>query len=154
MVLGKEGDGWKLVTSDLAMERSGPERFMSTLPLLGEMIRRAGNEPGDARTESAIGELVSRFWALRSMSLGVAALIEQGREPHVEAALVKDLGTRFEGDVAQCARTLFPLVPSLDSTDTLENFAAQSILHTPAFTLRGGTNEILRGIVARGLGLR
>ncbi len=154
MVLGGEGEGWKIVTGDLAMERSGPERFMSTLPLLGEMIRKAGETPEDARAQIAIGELVSRFWTLRSMSLGVAALMEQGREPSVEAALVKDLGTRFEGDVAQAARLLYPMIPSLDSGDRFENFAAQAILHTPAYTLRGGTNEILRGIVARGLGLR
>ena len=31
---------------------------------------------------------------------------------------------------------------------------AEAQLHQPGFTLRGGTNEILRGIVARGLGLR
>lgn len=154
MVLGKEGDGWKLVTSDLAMERSGPERFMSTLPLLREMIRKAREAPDDVRVQIAIGELVSRFWSLRAMSIDVAALLEQGREPHVEAALVKDLGTRFEGDVAHCARSLFPMIPSMDSEDLLENFAAQAILHSPAYTLRGGANEILRGIVARGLGLR
>lgn len=154
MVLGAEGDGWKIVTGDLAMERSGPERFMSTAPLLREMIRRAAGLPGDARLQIAIGELASRFWALRSMSIGVAALMEQGHEPAVEAALVKDLGTRFEGDVAHAARQLFAMIPSLDSADPLENFAAQSILHAPAFTLRGGTNEVLRGIVARGLGLR
>jgi len=154
MVLGGEGEGWKIVTGDLASERSGPERFMSTLPLLGEMIRRAGATPEDARAQIAIGELVSRFWTLRSMSIGVAALMEQGHQPSVEAAMVKDLGTRFEGDLAQAARTLFPMLPSLDATDRLENFAAQAILHTPAFTLRGGTNEVLRGIVARGLGLR
>lgn len=154
MVLGGEGDGWKIVTSDLAMERSGPERFMSTVPLLREMIRRASETPADARTQIAVGELVSRFWTLRSMSIGVAALMERGQEPNVEAALVKDLGTRFEGDVAQVARLLFPMIPSLDSGDQLENFAAQSILHTPAFTLRGGTNEVLRGIVARALGVR
>jgi alkylation response protein AidB-like acyl-CoA dehydrogenase len=154
MVLGGEGEGWKIVTGDLAMERSGPERFMSTLPLLTEMIRRAAEDPADARAQVAIGELVSRFWTLRSMSIGVPALMEQGLEPAVEAALVKDLGTRFEGDVAQAARLLFPMMPSLDSDDRLENFAAQSILHTPAYTLRGGTNEVLRGIVARGLGLR
>lgn len=154
MVLGAEGEGWKIVTSDLAMERSGPERFMSTAPLLREMIRRAADEPADERVRVALGELVARFWTLRSMSLGVAAMMERGHEPVVEAALVKDLGTRFEGDVAQAARQLFPMIPSLQSPDLLENFAAQSILHTPAFTLRGGTNEVLRGIVARGLGLR
>jgi acyl-CoA dehydrogenase len=31
---------------------------------------------------------------------------------------------------------------------------AEAVLHSPGFTLRGGTNEILRGVVARGLGLR
>ena len=154
MVLGGEGEGWMLVTADLAMERSGPERFMSTLPLLGEMIRMARDAPPDDRAQIAIGELVSRFWTLRAMSVGVASLIEQGREPHVEAALVKDLGTRFEGDLAYAARLLFPVMPSLDSEDRFERFAAQAILHTPAYTLRGGTNEILRGIVARGLGMR
>ena len=67
---------------------------------------------------------------------------------------MKDLGTRFEGDLAYAARLLFPVMPSLDSEDRFERFAAQAILHTPAYTLRGGTNEILRGIVARGLGMR
>jgi len=154
MVLGGEGEGWNIVTGDLASERSGPERFMSTLPLLGEMIRKARATPADARAEIVIGELVSRFWTLRSMSIVVAALMEQGHQPSVEAALVKDLGTRFEGDLAQAARLLYPMVPSLDSDERFENFAAQAILHTPAYTLRGGTNEVLRGIIARGLGLR
>ena len=154
MVLGGEGDGWKIVTGDLAQERSGPERFMSTLPLLGEMIRRARAAPADHRAQIVIGELLSRLWTLRSMSMGVADLLERGKDPSVEAALVKDLGTRFEGDLAQAARLLYPMLPSLDSDDRLANFAAQAILHTPAYTLRGGTNEVLRGIVARGLGLR
>ena len=31
---------------------------------------------------------------------------------------------------------------------------AEAQLHAPGYTLRGGTNEILRSMVARGLGLR
>jgi acyl-CoA dehydrogenase len=30
----------------------------------------------------------------------------------------------------------------------------ECVLHAPSFTLRGGTREILRGMIARGLGLR
>jgi acyl-CoA dehydrogenase len=153
-VLGKEGDGWAVITGDLAYERSGPERFMSTLPLLVEMIRRAQQSPPDPRVTIALGELASRLWALRSMAIGVATLMEKGESPGTEAAMVKDLGTRFEGDVAQAARELFPVLPSLDSQDLFTNYVAQSVLHSPAYTLRGGANEILRGIVARGLGLR
>ena len=87
-------------------------------------------------------------------AMGVAALMQKGESPNTEAAMVKDLGTRFEGDVAQAARSLFPVIPSLDSDDRFTNYVAQSVLHSPAYTLRGGANEILRGIVARGLGLR
>lgn len=154
MLLGEEGAGWSIVTNDLAIERSGPERFMSTLPLLTEMVRRAGESPEDARLQIAVGELIARFWSLRSMSISVAGLIEAGLAPNVEAALVKDLGTRFEGDVAQTARLLFPTIPSLGSGDLFTAYVAQAVLHSPAYTLRGGTNEVLRGIVARGLGVR
>ena len=35
-----------------------------------------------------------------------------------------------------------------------ESRLAEAISHAPAFTLRGGTSEILRGIVARGLNIR
>lgn len=154
MMLGSAGDGWKLVTADLAVERSGPERFMSTMPLLTQLVRKARSEGGDARASIAIGELVSHLWALRAMSVGVAGLMERGHSPDVEAALVKDLGTRFESEVTEAARRLYPVLPSLGSEDVLADLVAQSILDSPAFTLRGGTNEILRGIVARGLGVR
>ncbi|MFO1195439.1 MAG: acyl-CoA dehydrogenase family protein [Burkholderiaceae bacterium] len=153
-VLGEVGEGWSVITGDLAFERSGPERFLSTMPLMKEMVRRAPDDAAGDRACTAIGELAARLWALRSMSIGVAALMEQGGAPNVEAALVKDLGTRFEGDVAEAARRLYALEPSLESADALSRFAAQAVLHSPAYTLRGGANEILRGIVARGLGLR
>jgi acyl-CoA dehydrogenase len=158
MLLGEEGAGWNIVTADLAVERSGPERFMSTLPLLSMFVQRVGDmeecEANGDRARIALGELIARLWSLRSMSRGVAALIEQGFSPAVEAALVKDLGTRFEGDVAEGVRGILDVLPSLNGHDLLADLVAQAVLHSPAYTLRGGTNEILRGIVARGLGLR
>ena len=154
MVLGKAGEGWNMITSELVLERCGPERFMSTFPLLVEMIRRARQLPANDRQLIGIGELVARFRSLRAMSIAVAGALEDGRNPGVEAALVKDMGTRFEGDVAECARMLYDVEPSLDSEDRFTNLVAQSVMQSPAFTLRGGTNEVLRGIIARGLGLR
>jgi hypothetical protein len=71
----------------------------------------------------------------------------------VEAALVKDLGTTFEQSVPEVARR----VAESESTDQAALFQAlldYDILHTPSFSLRGGTREVLRGIIARGLGLR
>jgi alkylation response protein AidB-like acyl-CoA dehydrogenase len=153
MLLGKLGEGWKQVTSELAYERSGPERFLSTFPLLVELVRAIGKAP-DERARAAIGTLVARLHTLRRMSLSVAEALDAGEAPEVEAALVKELGTRFERDVAEYARLLVPSEPSMESPDRFEAILAQAISHAPAFTLRGGTSEILRGIVARSLGVR
>ncbi|MCG2634653.1 MAG: acyl-CoA dehydrogenase, partial [Gammaproteobacteria bacterium] len=72
----------------------------------------------------------------------------------VEAALVKDIATTFESRVADVVRTLVDVAPALEGVSTLNRLLAEAVLQSPGFTLRGGTNEILRGVVARGLGLR
>lgn len=153
MLLGTEGDGWHQVTAELAFERSGPERFLSTYPLLAEFGRRAA-ETGDPAQLAALGRLSARVLALRQMSLRIAAALDRGELPNIAAALVKDVGTTFEADLIDEVRRVVEVVPSLDSPDPLARALAESQLHQPGFTLRGGTNEILRGIVARGLGLR
>lgn len=145
MLIGEEGRGWELVTSELALERSGPERLLSTFPLLEAMAERV-REQADAF--AAFGSLVARLHALRHLSLGVSTLIAEGGNPAVQAALVKDMGTRFELDVAETCRRFFPL-GSVDGP--FEELLREALLSGPGFTLRGGTNEILRGIVARAM---
>jgi hypothetical protein len=68
--------------------------------------------------------------------------------------VVKDLGTRFENEVIDAARLLVSIPPDPGKEHGYARLLADAVLHAPGFTLRGGTNEILRGIVARGLGLR
>jgi alkylation response protein AidB-like acyl-CoA dehydrogenase len=153
MLLGEEGNGWHQVTAELAFERSGPERFLSTYPLIAEFARRVVDS-GDAAALAMLGRLSARLLALRQMSLRIAAALDRGELPDIPAALVKDVGTTFEGDVIEEIRKVVEVVPALDSPDPLGRALAEAQLHQPGFTLRGGTNEILRGIVARGLGLR
>jgi alkylation response protein AidB-like acyl-CoA dehydrogenase len=152
MLLGEEGNGWHQVTAELAFERSGPERFLSTYPLVAEFARRV--PPGDPAALATLGRLSARLLALRQMSLRIAAALDRGELPNIPAALVKDVGTTFEGDVIEEIRKVVDVTPSLDSPDPLGRALAEAQLHAPGYTLRGGTNEILRGIVARGLGLR
>jgi acyl-CoA dehydrogenase len=156
-LLGTLGDGWRQVTAELAYERSGPERILSTFPLLTSMYARTADQgPGESNGELiALGSLLSRARALRGVSLSIAGALERGEAPDLAAAVAKDLGTRFEQDVVDVAlRHLDGVVASSDSADELERLLARAVLHSPGFTLRGGTNEILRGVVARGLGLR
>ncbi len=151
-LLGRAGDGWHQVTSELAFERSGPERFLSTFPLLAAAVDQLASQPDLGRAgQAALGAIVGRLWVLRQMSLAIAARLQAGEAPNIEAAVVKDLGTRFETGVLDAVRLLAPAEPDLASAAPLPRLLAEAISHSPGFTLRGGTNEILRGIIAKGL---
>ncbi len=153
MLLGEEGNGWHQVTAELAFERSGPERFLSTYPLIAEFGQRVAKSE-DPAALAALGRISARLLALRQMSLRIAAALDRGELPNIPAALVKDVGTTFEADVIEEIRKVIDVTPSLESPDPLGRALAEAQLHAPGYTLRGGTNEILKGIVARGLGLR
>lgn len=156
-LIGREGEGWRQVTSELALERSGPERFLSTFQLFRALVAAAGPAP-EARRAETIGRLAAELWALRALSLAVAGRLDEGAAPEVEAAIVKDLGTRFERAVAEALRLAVPLEPEAggETAPAAAPAAAlgAALLALPSFTLRGGTNEILRSLIARGLGLR
>jgi acyl-CoA dehydrogenase len=155
MVLGEVGRGWHQVTSELAFERSGPERFLSTFPLLAALVEELSRQSDvDAGTKRAVGSLVARLWTLRRMSVAIAGALESGHAPELAAAVVKDLGTRYESEVIDAARLLVAIAPDPGAEAGFARLLADAVLHAPGFTLRGGTNEVLRGIVARGLGLR
>ncbi|MFC4947677.1 acyl-CoA dehydrogenase family protein [Pseudonocardia sp. GCM10023141] len=154
MVLGEVGSGWHQVTSELAFERSGPERFLSTFPLLVALVGELARGAVDTGTRRDLGGLVARVWTLRRMSLAIAGALESGQAPDLAAAVVKDLGTRYENEVIDAARLLVAIPPDPGAESGYARLLADAVLHAPGFTLRGGTNEVLRGIVARGLGLR
>jgi len=159
-LVGEEGNGWAQVTGELAFERSGPERFMSNFCLSESLLEVLG-DTAPAHTRRQLGRLVARYFALRKMSSAIAVEIAEGQSPDLKAALVKDIGTCFEQSIPELVRESVELTSNPESdaelTDSerrllrLQNY---NILHAPSFTLRGGTTEVLRGIVARGMGLR
>ncbi len=152
-VLGAPGDGWRLVTEELAFERSGPERFLSTFPLLVALVDRLGADASpQARAE--VGRLIVHIATLRRMSLAIAGALGGSTAPDVEAAIVKDLGGALEREIPDVARRLVDRRAEPGGGDRYAALLADAMLAGPSFTLRGGTREILRGIVARELGLR
>ncbi|HMZ13830.1 MAG TPA: acyl-CoA dehydrogenase family protein [Mycobacterium sp.] len=155
-VLGEIGAGWQQVTAELSFERSGPERILTTAPLLTALIRvLAEQHDVDDHTAAALGDLLARLISLRQLSVSVARALADGHSPVNEAALVKDLGTRFEQESVELAADLFSYVDTqTPGYDRVAALLEVGRLHSPLFTLRGGTNEVLRGVVARGMGLR
>ena len=161
MVVGEIGQGWKQVTSELVLERSGPERYMTTFPLFTALMRRLGATP-DARAAEAAGKLAARMWSLRRMSLAIAITLDPGPDGEkgtpkatvdlaTEAALVKDMGTFYEREIIDAARLLATTEPTPDADDTFERHLAETIVCAPVATIRGGTTQVLRNLIARKL---
>jgi len=153
-LIGEEGAGWQQVTAELAFERSGPERIYSSMVLADSWLADLRSQPQvDGATLAVLGRLAGRTAVLRAMSLAIAAQLDRGEQPALAASFVKDLGTELEqnipGWVAQALQTS-DMLPSPALMQTL----AYVTQVCPSFSLRGGTRQILRGIVARGLGLR
>ena len=153
-MLGEIDMAWKQATSELAYERAGPERFLETIYVLYELVEQAGREPDD-RVAEGIGRLVAQLATLRQMSVSVASMLEAGKVPVTEAALVKDLGTNWEQALPAKVRDLVPYA-QVDPGNRVdfETLMGYATLIAPKLTIQGGTREILRGIIARGLGLR
>lgn len=150
-VLGMVGEGWAQVSSELGYERSGPERVLSTFRLLASAA--TAMDDGALPLDAGLGRHVARISALHQMSFAVSnALQSVDAHADVAAAVVKVLGTTGEGDIADYVDVLTATGWELD--DELSTLLRAAILQRPGFTLRGGTNEILRGVIARGLGLR
>jgi len=151
-LLGRPGDGWNLVTQELAYERSDPDRFLSTFPLLSALCEYLACE-ADRHDRIELGRLVGRLHCVRALWQDVAAALARGADANHQAIIMKELGTTVEQEIVEVARRLIDIRPE-QAGDHLSALLATSILNAPAFSLRGGTREILKGIVARGLGVR
>jgi alkylation response protein AidB-like acyl-CoA dehydrogenase len=147
LLLGEEGDGWAQCTGELAFERGGPDRYLSAWGLLAHLVTHAPEG-----SQEVLGRLLARYRIVRELALSAARTLDQGGQPATEAAVTKDLGTILEQDTVEAVRAW--LLPELDpwSSDRLEQLLARAVLTSATFTLRGGTTEILRSIVARGAG--
>ena len=153
-VFGEVDAAWRQATSELAYERSGPERFLETSAVLFELVRVLGAKP-DLRGAEGVGRLVAQLHALRRMSVSVNGMLQAGKEPVLEGSIVKDLGTIWEQELPAKARELAAFVdPRHADRGAFDEVLRQAVTIAPKLTLQGGTTEVLRGIIARGLGLR
>lgn len=158
MVFGALGHGWEQVNSELAFERSGPERFLSSFRLLAAEIGAMGEGILPERTD--LGRDVARMVGLHQLSQNVAGSLQRGEQADTTASLVKLLGTTAEGDIVDVvSMRLGDETPlggpgGASAVADIHGLLRAGLHQRPGFTLRGGTNEILRGVIARGLGMR
>lgn len=151
-LLGEAGDGWRLVMEELAFERSGPDRFLSSFGVLSILAGMAGPEP-DRLHAVELGRLVARLVAVRKLSLDISDRLAAGLPVGADATIMKEIGTTLEQEIPDVARRLMDVRPDMQGGEA-EAALAVAVMSAPSFSLRGGTREILKGIIARELGLR
>ena len=151
LVLGEIGAGWNQNTSELAFERGGPDRWLSTYLIVEEYLRQIEHDQPNAAALNLLGEAAANYWILHNLSLSVARNIDKGGSPATEAALVKEMGTRFEQDILNAVLALVEFEPNLASDSLFERLLITATLTAPSFTIRGGTIEVLRSVAAKGL---
>ena len=154
-LIGEEGAGWAQVTAELAYERSGPERIYGSMVLFDAWLNHLRSRPSPTLAEVALaGRILSHLVPLREMSAALTAKLAQGDSPVIEAALVKDLGTELEQAIPNLIADALAADPLAERPEALLQTLSYVLQVCPTFSLRGGTREILRGVIARGLGLR
>ena len=154
-LIGEEGAGWEQVNAELAFERSGPERILSSMVLVDTWLAWLKSLPSPSSDDRVlVGRLAAHLAALRALSIGVTARLVAGDSPVVHAALVKDLGTTYEQMIPRAISAAIAADPGANPPDALMRTLAYTVSMSPSFSLRGGTREILRGMIARGIGLR
>jgi alkylation response protein AidB-like acyl-CoA dehydrogenase len=151
LVLGEIGAGWTQSSSELALERAGPDRWLSTYLVVEELLRQHERSKVPDAVADLLGDAAAQYWVLHNLSLSVARAIDRGGSPSVEAALVKEMATRFEQDVLNSILELIDFEPSSTPRSLFERLLVTATLTAPSFTIRGGTNEILRSVAAKGL---
>ena len=88
----------------MPMIRSAPA---ITAPMITALVRVLAGQPDvGGHTAAAVGDLLARLISLRQLSVSVARALADGRPQTSEAALVKDLGTRFEQESVLLAADL------------------------------------------------
>ncbi len=151
--LGEVGSGWGQNTGELALERGGVDRWMSAMPLLERWAVRESATSG-SRATAELGSIVARCWAFRGMSLAVARMVDDGQSPVTEAALIKEMSTRFEQECLEVMVRHLGRPLRTDADDPYERLLAKAVQVAPSWTIRGGTNEILRSVISKGLRTR
>ena len=122
--------------------------------MLTGLVRALGDKP-DIRSAEGLGRLVAQLHTLRRMSVSVNGMLQAGKEPVVEGSIVKDMGTVWEQKLPNRVRELAAFIEESESNRaTLEEQLRFATMIAPKLTIQGGTTEVLRGIIARGLGLR
>jgi acyl-CoA dehydrogenase len=154
--LGAEGDGWRVAITTLMNERSSIGGSMGGGGGIKDLIRLAQNVELNGRPaieDGGVRQRIAEFSVRRSGvkftgQRGLSAL-SHGQTPGPEAAIGKLVGAVMSQELADFALELMGAGGILSGDDSPLDSTFQAIyMGMPGLRLAGGTDEILRNIIA------
>ena len=148
-LIGDENGSFRQVMRQMEHERGGIDRLVSNQALYRDVLPHADRQDARVRQEIAAietGYRLGRLLVLREVL---------GQAPAQFSAAAKTACAEHEQRVASfCARVLGARGQAGLPADDLARRVARNVAYAPAYTIMGGTTQILRTIIAdRVLGL-
>ncbi|HEV7732545.1 MAG TPA: acyl-CoA dehydrogenase family protein [Candidatus Binatia bacterium] len=152
-LLGKEGQGWEVVSSALVNERSGIAGSVRSDQALEWLVAttRGQKKERDPRVRQRIADLaikgaIMRYAGLRSMT----DALRDRMNPHLSAAM-KLMGTSLVQEFSETAMEILGPYATLmhDEHAPFGGRWARQYLYDRSMTIAGGTSEVQRNIVAQ-----
>ena len=161
-LVGEVNRGWPIIMHALNHERVGLAATGALARLFDDLVahlRQARPEKlADPVVRRRLAELWLRLREHRVLALQNACLIAKGRTPIAEASMAKISATELRTEIANVAMELLGRPGGLSAASgacaPLGGRAEWTFRLSPIFRFGGGTNEVMRDIVAAaGLGL-
>lgn len=158
-MIGPENRGWYTATTTLDFERSGVARFANNQRSLDTLIAllKESHRTNNPVHRSSLAEAFIANCAGRAVAYRVAWMQGEGMVPNQEASASKLMGSEIAQRVSQLGIKLLGLYGQINRDSIyspLEGRIMAEYVNNVSVTIRAGTSEIQRGIIAsRGLGL-
>ncbi|GAB2963976.1 acyl-CoA dehydrogenase family protein [Amycolatopsis acidiphila] len=159
-VIGKPGQGWQIANTSLAHERSGVGASVVTLERNWSRLRELAAATGrldDTETRDRLAAFLAEIQALSVHTRLSLARWREGAERALDAPVAKLAFSELNLRLAEYALSLQGAEGVLTEGDpgVVDDGSWQdAYLYARAYTIAGGSSEIMRNLIAeRGLGL-
>jgi alkylation response protein AidB-like acyl-CoA dehydrogenase len=154
--VGEVGDGWKVAIITLMNERlsvgggAGGSGHARILKLAAEMATLAGPASKDAALRERIADWFVQAEGLKYTTFRTQTALSRGQTPGPENSIAKLVSATLMQDMANAAMDLEDQFGILSDPAHAPLGAAyqQMLLSAPGLRIAGGTDEILRNIIA------
>ena len=154
--LGAEGDGWRVSLTTLMNERvaigagAGAGRFRDLLRLARHTRRNGRPAIEDGAVRQKLASIYVRSKGLQYTGMRTLSALSQGATPGPEGSIGKAVGGPLSQEIASFAIELQGAAGGLldESVAPMEATWQNAYLGSPGIRIAGGTDEILKNIIA------